>query len=514
MTEEINEGQRESNHETGERTSSLAREGQVPERAPPGVSEPSSERSTKEPTMGEVVRLAWPITISMLSFTAMGLADTLFVSRLGTEPLAAVGMAVSTTFLILAFGMGLMGGVKVSVAQATGATDEDGVLRLGWQALWVAGIVGVTLATLAPFGPMLFRALGAEGEVGEMANAYFLIRVLGSPLTFAMLAHKSWFDGRGDTRTPMVANLIANGLNIALDPIFIFGWGAIPAMGVGGAAAATVLAMAVAMTFLAARGIPRLLKASSRRPERELLREIWRLGSPMGVRQLLGVGAWVLLVSVLARVGAIDLAAHVMVIRIVSVSFLPGYAISQAASVLVGQSVGAGNPLGARAAVRHSMVLAVAVMAVCGIVFVAFPEPLVGVFGVAPEVAALGRTLLIVAAGFQVFDAVAMVAQGALNGAGDTRFVMVTSVLAAWLLQLPVAVALALPMGMGAVGAWIGLTVEIAGLAAVSLWRVRGDRWLEGASVTIAERGPGTIAEPPGSVVAPEELAANEAPAA
>jgi len=436
-----------------------------------------------EPSMRDVVRLAWPITISMLSFTAMGVADTLFVSRLGTEPLAAVGMAVSTTFLILAFGLGLMGGVKVAVAQATGAGDHGSVLRLGWQAVWMTLIVGGALAALAPVGLSLFAAMGAEQRVGEMANAYFLIRVLGSPLTLGVLAFKSWFDGRGDTRTPMVANLLANGLNIALDPIFIFGWGGIPAMGVSGAAAATVAALAVALAFLVWRGIPLLRGASSARPERALLLAIWALGSPMGVRHLLGVGAWVILVGVLAQVGAVDLAAHVMVIRIVSVSFLPGHAISEATSVLVGQSVGAGNRAAARAAVRHSMVLAVSVMAVCGGVFVLIPGALVGVFGVDADVAALGARLLLVAAGFQVFDAVAMVAQGALNGAGDTRFVMVTSVLAGWFLQLPVAYALAVPMGWGAVGAWLGVTVEIAGLAAVSLWRVRGDRWLERACV-------------------------------
>ena len=461
---------------------SLAREGQVPERAPP-----PEATSLTEHSMSDVIRLAWPITISMLSFTAMGLADTLFVSQLGTKPLAAVGMAVSTTFLILAFGMGLMGGSKVAVAQATGAEDTPRVLRLGWQALWVAGAFGFAMAALAPFGPTLFRLLGAEGDVGEMANAYFMIRVLGSPLTFVVLGFKSWFDGRGDTRTPMVANLIANGLNIVLDPIFIFGWGGIPALGVAGAAAATVSAVAVALAFLVWRGLPLLLTTPIRRADGELLREIWRLGSPMGVRQLLGVGAWVVLVSVLARVGAIDLAAHVMVIRIVSVSFLPGYAISSATSVLVGQSVGAHHPQGARSALRHSMVLAIAIMTACGVVFVLVPEPLVSVFSVEPDVAALAHTLLWVAAGFQLFDAVAMVAQGALNGAGDTRFVMASSVIAAWLLQLPVAVFLAVPMELGAVGAWIGLTVEIAGLAAVSLWRVRGEAWLEGAQLVVAE---------------------------
>ena len=436
--------------------------------------------------MGQVIDLAWPITISMLSFTAMGVADTLFVSRLGTEPLAAVGMAVSTTFLILAFGMGLMGGVKVAVAQSTGAEKHGLAKVLGWQGLWIAGVVGGLLLLLAPMGPTIFGLMGGEGEVREMANLYFVIRVLGAPLTFGVLALKGWFDGTGDTKTPMKANLLANGLNIALDPIFIFGWGPVPALGVGGAAAATVIAISVALVYVVWRARPHL-GGISRLPDVELLREIWRLGSPMGVRQLLGVGAWVVLISVLARVGAIDLAAHVMVIRIVSMSFLPGYAVSEAASVLVGQSVGASRPLAARQAWRHSMVLGIAMMAFFGVVFVAAPGPIIALFGAEPEVAELAGTLLLIAAGFQVFDAIAMVSQGALNGAGDTRFTMMTSVLLAWFVQLPITYVLAVPMELGAVGAWWGLTVEIAALAAISLWRIRGSEWLEGASTVAVD---------------------------
>lgn len=447
-------------------------------------------------SLSTVVRLAWPITVSMLSFTTMGLADTLFVSRLGTEPLASVGMAVSTTYLVLAFGMGLMGGAKVAVAQRTGAGDHEAVGRLGWQALWLGLGIGLLVAASVPFSGSFFGLLGAEGPVADMAAEYFAVRALGAPLLFAVLAWKGWFDGQGDTRTPMVANLLANGLNVALDPVFIFGWGPVPAMGVAGAAAATVASMAVAFGFLAWRGLPRLLETSSRLV-RELVSEVWRLGSPMGVRQLLGVGAWVVLISVLARVGAVELAAHVMVIRIVSVSFLPGYAISEATSVLVGQSVGAGEPEEARRASRYGLGLGVALMAACAVVFVVVPGPLVAVFGVAPEVEALGRTLLLVAAGFQVFDAVAMVGQGALNGAGDTRFTMRTSVASAWLIQLPVSVTLALPLGLGAVGAWMGLTVEITVLALVTGLRLRGTAWLASAApaetVEVKEDGPRVV---------------------
>ena len=179
----------------------------------------------------------------------------------------------------------------------------------------------------------------------------------------------------------------------------------------------------------------------------------------------------------LARVGEADLAAHVLVIRVVLVSFLPGLAIAEASGVLVGQAIGAGRIDEARDAWRAGLGLAVAVMATGGVAFLLFPTALLAVFDAEPAVVAIGRELLVVAAAFQVFDAIATVALMALNGAGDTRFTMVTNVAAAWLVKVPVGTALALGLGLGATGAWLGLTAEIVVLSVLWTWRVRGVRW-------------------------------------
>lgn len=425
-----------------------------------------------------VFGLAWPVMISMLSYTAMSVIDTAFVARLGTDPVAGIGLAIPVVFLFQTMGVGLLIGAKVAIAQRTGAGADDRARRLAWHAAWLALGLGVVVAAIAPLGPQVFTLMGVSGPVAEEATAFFSIRILGAVLIFVSFAANAWFQGRGDMRTPMVGALIGNAVNIALDPFFIFGWGSVPSFGVAGAALSTLFGLGANATFLWWRAWP-ALRTVPRRLERDLLAEIWHLGLPISVRQTLGVGSFAVFTALLGRVGAIDLAAHIIAIRIVSVSFLPGHAVSEAASVLVGQAVGAARPDLARRAWSISVRLAMFIMAAWAVIFMALPEWLILPFGAQPEVLELTIQLLAIAALFQVFDAVAMVALGVLNGAGDTRFAMVSTVGVAWLVNVPLAWLLAIELELGAVGAWLSLTAEISVLAAVSLWRLRGDAWLE-----------------------------------
>ncbi len=425
----------------------------------------------------EVMGLAWPVIVQMLSFNAMLLADAIFVGRLGTGPLAAVGLAGTAFFLLRAFGNGLLGGVRVATSQAVGAEDHDTARRMGFQGLYLALAVGLPVALAGPLGPPLFALMGAEPGLGGLASEYFSVLVWGAPFGCMNMALSAWFQGRGDTKTPMWCSVTANLLNIGLNPLFIFGFGPVPAMGVAGAALATTASRvtnSVLMLYLAGRE----LKGANPKPDLALLREVWRLGSPIGTQWLLDVGSYAVFASMLAMVGEAHLAAHVVVVRIICISFLPGYAIGEAAGVLVGQAVGARRPQLARQAWFTATWLATVIMVGCGGLFVAVPDQLLSIFKVEPEVAAIGRQLLYVAAAFQVFDAVATVANGALTGAGDTRFVMFVSVVSAWFVKVPIGWVLAIHFGLGALGAWLGLFGEILFFAALVLWRVRGGAWL------------------------------------
>lgn len=441
------------------------------------MSRPHAEHhAPKQVGLREVVTLAWPIVVSMLSYTAMAVVDTLFVGQLGTPQLASMGLALSTLFTVHCFGDGLLTGLKVVVAQRTGADDRDAVERLLWLGLWLALGMGLAEASLALVSDAAFTLQGASAEASAHASSYFSVRVLGAPLAFGTYALSSWLQGRGETRVPMVATLLANATNIALDPVFIHGFGPVPAMGVAGAAIATVAAYAVSFGFLVTR-LRRQLARFPRRPPRALLGRVWRLGAPLGLRSSLHVGSFAVFSAILAQIGDAHLAAHVITVRIISVSFLPGMGIGEACSILAGQLIGAGRHAEVAAVTRHGLRLAAGLMALCGLLFVLVPEPLVRIFDPSPQVLALALQLLLVAAAFQVFDAASNVFQGVLNGAGDTRFVMLAGVASQWLVMLPVGWALAMPGGLGALGAWLGLTAEIVCFAAVAWWRVRREPW-------------------------------------
>ncbi|MCB9741855.1 MAG: MATE family efflux transporter [Alphaproteobacteria bacterium] len=423
----------------------------------------------------QVLRLAWPIMIARLSYTGMTFSDTLFVGQLGTTALAAVGIAGVASFAALAGGHGLIGSVRILASHRTGAGEHGGAARLAWQGLWMALALAPICALLTLGSLPLLSAIGASEEALPMADAYLRVRLFGAPLELASLAMCSWFQGRGDTRTPMIGTLLGNVLNVALDPLFIFGLGPLPGLGLAGAALATSLSSGVGLAFLIRRARPAMGAAEG--PRVDELRALLRLGAPMGTQYSLDVMAFLVFVGVLARVGEAAVAGHVIALRIVSLSFLPGFALGEAAGVLVGQRLGAGRPDEARRAWKIAMALGVLIMASWAVVFLVTPEPMVAVFGPSAEVAGVASGLLAIAAAFQILDAIAMIGLHSLQGGGDTRFCMGLSLSAAWLVKIPVGILLALPLGMGAAGAWWALVGELSVLAIAALLRLRGDAW-------------------------------------
>lgn len=432
-----------------------------------------------------VLSLAWPVMLTMSSHSLMAAADAIFVGRLGTVPLAAVGLGVTSVFVFLGLPIGLVRGLRVATAQATGAGRLPTVEAYAWQAVWLALALGSAVALSVGAGPPLLRLLGATPEVQVEALAYLQVRLLGAPLALVALALTSWFEGRGDTRTPMRVNVLANVLNIALCAVLVNGAGPVPALGIRGAAAAGLVSVSLAAVALFVAAWP-TLRSVSPRPRRDLLTEATRLGLPIGVQRLLDVSAWALLTGVLASAGDAELAAHTVAIRVLMLSFLPGLAIAESTAVLVGQSVGARSEPEARAALRAGAVTALGVMALGGVAFVLVPELLLAPFGVSGDVAPIARQLLLVAAAFQLVDAIATVTYFALDGAGDTRFTLVSSVVLSWGLKLPLGVLLVKGFGLGAVGAWLGLTGEIFVLLAVLLWRWRSGRWYAPEKLLVA----------------------------
>lgn len=427
-----------------------------------------------------VMHIAWPIMLSMLSFTAMNFVNALWVGPLGKAHLAAAGIGGVLLYAIHGFGYGVLTGLKISVAQAHGAGDDFYARRLLWHGLRLALWMGLLEILFIPLGGPLLRLLGASDAVAPLAEEYFAMRVIGGVPAFIMTALTQYLQGRGRTVAPMVAMIVANIFNVVLDPMFIYGFGPIPAMGIGGAGLAASISFGFGALYLLWVARPELT-GTPRTFERSLLGRIWQLGFPLGGRATLEVGSYLTFTGILASMGDEHLAAHVIVIRTISMSFLPGYAISEAVSVLVGQAVGAGRLELVKDIQRAGKKIAVSFMCACGVVFVLLPGPLTAIHGATPDVVAIAIDLFMISAVFQIFDAFVMTDLGVLNGAGDTRFVLFATVSVAWVAKLPLGWYLATEVGLGAAGAWWGIVSEVFVLWAVIAWRIRSGGWRRAA---------------------------------
>jgi len=437
----------------------------------------------------EIIHLSWPIVVSMLSYTAMGFTDTMFVGWVGKIEVGAIGLAIVAIFLVNSFFLGVLNGVKVVCAQATGAEDRALARAAAWQGVWLSIPFGLVVIILGLFDESIFALMGGSQEVQSLAGEYFRVRVYSAPLWYVSMALCNALQGTGDTRTPMVVNLFANGLNIVLDPLFIFGCGPIPVMGVEGAAVATVLACAAGMVLT----LVLYIRKSGFQPRihSEALVAILKLGLPMGVRFALEVGGWTVVTAFIANMGENDLAANQITITIIRLSFLPGYAISEATCILTGKYIGARKVACVRRSFTSGLKVAIAVMGGLGLVFWLAPELLLRCFQNDPAVLLIGRDLLLIAAVFQIIDAIAMVSVGALNGVGDTRYTMYVSVGAAWFVLVPCTYLFGIVLGMGVIGAWMGVTAEILVLAAVLTVRFYREGWRDsGVVVTLSPASP------------------------
>ncbi len=374
----------------------------------------------------EVTALAWPLAVGMVSFTLMGVADTLVMGQVGTVAQAGVGLGATFVWTFMAFFRGLSTGAQSVVAAADGAGNRDRV---------------------------------------ERAAASGLLVGLGSGLMAGL-------QGLGDSRARMHASVAGNVVNIGLDLVLVFGLGPIPALGEAGAAWATVVGAAVMLGIYAWRW--GRLVGRPRWAGRDVLRSSLTLGLPAGAQALVETLAFATMNVVLARMGAVQLAASQIVLNVVSLSFLPGYALGEAGGILVGRYVGARRPEAAQRALRSARGQALWFMGACGLLFAVAPGLVAAPFTRDPAVVELAATLLLVAALFQVLDAAAMVNLCVLRSVGDTRFTLLWCSAASWGLMVPAVLLFGVWLEWGAVGAWLGLLLEITFLAGVTWRRVGG----------------------------------------
>jgi len=450
---------------------------------------PDSVKKSPPPgSYREILSLSYPLILSTASMTVMHFVDRMFLSWYSQAAIAAATPAGITSFTIVCFFMGVSQYTTTIVAQYFGAKDNATCGTATWQGVFFSLASYGAIVLCIPLGPVIFHWGGHSSELVELEVRYFSILMWGGGLVPLQSALASFFTGRGDTKTTMMANVAGNAVNVILDYGLIFGKWGLPEMGLPGAALATVLASIVPVVILTClflrRENNRQFATHRVRFDAQLFRKLLRYGVPAGFQFFLEIGCFTLFVLIVGRLGEVELAVTNIALTIDMLAFMPVIGISIATSTLVGQSMGRGEPDLAEKTTYAALVLVLAYMGFMATIFVLFPGPLLSIFKIrGHEVADFsvvlqyGRYILIMVAIYSVFDALGIAFSAGLKGAGDTRFVMWTAVIAGWTLFVPPVYLTVSVFHGGLILAWVWATLYIVILGLVYFWRFRKGKW-------------------------------------
>jgi MATE family multidrug resistance protein len=377
---------------------------------------------------------------------------------------------------------GTANGVQTFVSQADGAGRQQSCGAWAWQGAYVVlPATVVAVAVVASCIETLIGWLGPSADLQGYAVSYIVARLPGEISLAAVMVLTAFFRGFGDTRTPLYATLAANAVNAVLDCGLIFGELWLPAWGVRGAGTATSIGNTCAALWLyfAFRrlSVERRYRTGPVAPDRTAIRRFLRTGAPIGGQWCLGMTSFAIFTTLVARMGDEAMAASQAFVMLLSLSFMQAIGISVAASTLVGRYVGAGDLPAASRSFHSSLWMGAIVGGAVAVLFVALPGPLLRVFSDDPTVLRLGVPLLAVGALFQFFDAGGIIAEGALRGAGDTRWPFLVHTLLGWFFFVPVAWWMGVVMGGGLTGAWLGGAIYVVLLSSLLIWRFRSGVW-------------------------------------
>ncbi len=449
---------------------------------------PSSTQATPLPSrrprggVREVFELAYPVVLTQMSATAMGVVDSAMVGRLGPTPLAAVGFAGVWLWTVFSFFFGTASGVQTFVAQADGAERQGECGGWAWQGIWAIAPISILAVLLLLFTTRpLIALLGPSPDLQADAVAYVDMRLPGELGMVLTMLLTSFFRGYGDTRTPLYATLAANGVNVVLDYGLIFGELGLPRWGVAGAGAATAVGewFGCILLFVAfrRRAVRERFQTDAVAPSRDAIRRFLHVGAPIGGQWCLGMTSFAMFTTLVARMGDASMAASQAFVMLLSLSFMQAVGVSAAAATLVGRYIGAEDMDSAERSFRSSLVLGAILAGIVGALFVAIPGPLLRIFTDDPSVVELGVSLLALGARFQLFDAGGIISEGALRGAGDTRWPFVAHSILGWFFFVPLAYVLGVVLDGGLRGAWLGGLVYVIVLSTVLVGRFRSGAW-------------------------------------
>jgi putative MATE family efflux protein len=445
-----------------------------------------SERDfTKIPLSKAIILLSIPMVLEMIMESVFALVDIFFVSRLGAEAVATVGITESLMTIIYAIGIGLSVGTTALVSRRIGEKRPEEAAVAAVQAIITGMVVSIAFTMVGIFfSKDLLRLMGASEATVEMGYMYPAIMLGGNMVIMLLFIINAVFRSSGDAALSMRVLWFANILNIILDPMLIFGIGPFPELGVKGAAVATNIGRGVAVLYqlyLLGKGNHRIKVRANQMVFRvKEMAQLVKLSLGAIGQYIIATSSWVFLVWVVTSLGEEVVAGYTIAIRILLFALLPAWGLSNAAATLVGQNLGANLPDRAE---RSAWVVGIANMIFLGlvsIIFIAMPDAFIGIFIDTleePVVMQSGVTCLrVVSFGFCVY-ALGHVMVNAINGAGDTATPIWINFIAFWLLEIPLAFLFTKVMGLHIIGVCYAILIADTALTLIALVVFKRGKW-------------------------------------
>jgi putative MATE family efflux protein len=437
---------------------------------------------TRVPLRRAVLLLAIPMMLELLMESTFAVVDIYFVGKLGPSAVATVGITETFMFLLYSVAMGLATAVTAIVARRIGEHHRDGAAVAAVQSILIGLAASLPFAVLGiVYGRELLALMGADAWALEHGFRYTQW-MLGTNLVIMLLfVINAVFRGAGDAATAMRVLFVANGLNIVLDPLLIFGWGPVPAMGIEGAAVATVIgrgAGVLMQLYVLWRGVQHI-RVERRHLGVDIPVAAGILKTALGGigQMMIGMTSWIFLMRILAGVGSTAVAGATIALRILMFTLMPAWGLSNAAATLVGQNLGAGQPDRAEASVWrigwYNMVFMVGV----SVLYYLFHDTMIGWFSNDAEVIAIGGEWLRILSYSYFVYGWWMVSVQAFNGAGDTMTPTWINLVFFWLIQIPLSHGLAITLGWQHTGVFWGVFISETSVGLFTLWLFTRGRW-------------------------------------
>lgn len=440
----------------------------------------------KEYTSGSIDKaifmLSVPMILEMSMESLFALSDAFFVSRLGKDAIATVGLTESMLYLIYSMAIGVSMATTAIVARRIGEKNKYGAAHAGMQAIYIGVAVSVLIGIAGVlYAQDLLLLMGASPELVAENYLYTSIMLGGNVVILLLFLINGIFRGAGDASIAMRSLWLANFMNILLDPLLIYGLGPIPGMGLKGAAIATTIGRGLGVCYqiyhlYKGKGMIRILRKHMG-IDLPIIGSLLRLAAGGTAQFLIASASWIFLVRIIARFGSDAIAGYTIGIRMISFTILPAWGMSNAAATLVGQNLGAKQPERAERSVwRTAFFNMLFLVSVAVVFFIAAPQ-IIGLFSDEPMVLKYGiECLRYVCMGY-FFYGYGMVLAQAFNGAGDTRTPTLINLFGFWVFQIPLAYVLATTLGWGPKGVFWAIAIAESAMAVAAMLIFRRGKW-------------------------------------